>query len=557
MRFGKTAGHVFVMQGDLTRLGCDGWLLPVDGAINVRPHWTETVSSITDEWALPRHPEDWDEEPGAWGVPDNRVIAAERWPAELPPPWLTEVGRFGVPISWYVEGARQFLQRAVRWLSEGGRRFLQQRARPLLALPLVGTGWGGARRTSGKMVEHLLPVVYQQAQASGVDIVLVTREPADYAAAQAARRKYLRRQERDPWPELSAQLRGTADTLALRAARGELVTFIGAGVSFSAGLPDWDKLLLALAQGSGLNADQQQALARMGYLDRAQVLAHHFANRGGLGHAVARELGRHHCYALSHGFLASLPVSEVVTTNYDQLFEVASRATGRKLAVLPYAPTSGHDRWLLKMHGCVLRPEDIVLTREDYLRYDARRAALAGIVQALLITKHILFVGFSLNDDNFHRIADAVRQAIRPGSEDQAAPETGAPVGDSGEHFREPFGTCVTLFHNELFETLWKGDMAWVRMLRDDETRLTAPKWSERIPDAARRLEIFLDYLAFRTVGSEHLLQHRFSGSLTDNETELKRALLALAENPAAQRAPQWAQVERLLRSLGARDSDR
>jgi hypothetical protein len=29
----------------------------------------------------------------------------------------------------------------------------------------------------------------------------------------------------------------------------------------------------------------------------------------------------------------------------------------------------------------------------------SRRAALAGIVQALLVTRHMLFVGFSLRDD--------------------------------------------------------------------------------------------------------------------------------------------------------------
>ena len=30
----------------------------------------------------------------------------------------------------------------------------------------------------------------------------------------------------------------------------------------------------------------------------------------------------------------------------------------------------------------------------------------------MLITKHMLFVGFSLNDENFHRIMDAVRGAM-------------------------------------------------------------------------------------------------------------------------------------------------
>jgi hypothetical protein len=31
------------------------------------------------------------------------------------------------------------------------------------------------------------------------------------------------------------------------------------------------------------------------------------------------------------------------------------------------------------MHGCVNHKEDIVLTREDYHRYNQRRAALAGV----------------------------------------------------------------------------------------------------------------------------------------------------------------------------------
>lgn len=40
------------------------------------------------------------------------------------------------------------------------------------------------------------------------------------------------------------------------------------------------------------------------------------------------------------------------------------------------------------------------------MRYSTNRSALSGIVQSLLITRHMLFVGFSLKDDNFHRIID-------------------------------------------------------------------------------------------------------------------------------------------------------
>src|SRR5205814_2080317 len=111
----------------------------------------------------------------------------------------------------------------------------------------------------------------------------------------------------------------------------------------------------------------------------------------------------------------------------------AGSFTGSCSARLPRA-----YRWLLKMHGCVTRPDEIVLTREDYLRYDMRRQALAGIVQALLITHQMLFIGFSLTDDNFHRIVDAVRRAV---------------------HTRDTLGTALMLQRDPLLEDLWARDV--------------------------------------------------------------------------------------------------
>ena len=49
------------------------------------------------------------------------------------------------------------------------------------------------------------------------------------------------------------------------------------------------------------------------------------------------------------------------------------------------------------MHGCINHPEDIVLTRKDYIRYARKRAVLGGVLQSTLLTKHLLYIGFSLN----------------------------------------------------------------------------------------------------------------------------------------------------------------
>ncbi|HKB37873.1 MAG TPA: SIR2 family protein, partial [Gemmataceae bacterium] len=209
--------------------------------------------------------------------------------------------------------------------------------------------------------------------------------------------------------------------------RRELVLFLGAGVSQAAGLPSWSDLLKELA---GADLASHLDFRTLSPLDQARVVQARLPKDSTLGQAVASRLGATH-YSLAHALLAALPTMEAVTTNYDTLFEAASAAIRRRVDVLPYQAARGGRRWLLKLHGCVSRPGDIVLTREDYLRYDTSRAALAGLVQGLLITRHMLFVGFSLVDDNFHRIADAVRRAVK----------------------REPFGTSLSVAGNRLLRT--------------------------------------------------------------------------------------------------------
>ena len=207
---------------------------------------------------------------------------------------------------------------------------------------------------------------------------------------------------------------------------------------------------------------ERAALGRLNVLDQARIVETRLAAQGQrLGLAVRDQISTAEHYALAHSLLAALPVSEVVTTNYDRLFEMASRAAGHPVAVLPYQPVSGHGRWLLKMHGCVTHPHDIVLTREDYLRYADRRAALAGIVQALLITRHMLFVGFSLTDDNFQRIVDDVHKAIRGPEEHPTTPSS-------------PFGTALLLHRDPLLEELWRADLHLVSMDGDDGTASAA-----------------------------------------------------------------------------------
>ena len=352
---------------------------------------------------------------------------------------------------------------------------------------MVGVGRGGGAAQAGNIARQLWPALCEFTRDRQIDVALVMKHPAQYAAAQAVRSQY---QGDAAWPELDDALRAKADDLADRALRQELVLFLGAGVSQSAGLPSWNGLLRDLA---GQNLADNPDFRDLGALDQARVVQRRLPVGDHLGKAVADRVQSEH-YSLAHGLLAALPVQEVVTTNYDTLFEAASKAIRRPVDVLPYEQTGGGRRWLLKLHGCITHPEDIVLTREDYLRYDASLAALAGLVQGLLITRHMLFVGFSLGDDNFHRIADSVRRAVR----------------------REPFGTSLSVASNRLLKEIWSKDLDWVGL--------------GDLPASARLLEIFLDRLAARSVAAAaHLFDPNYAAILSTPEASLRDELAKLA----------------------------
>jgi hypothetical protein len=431
-----------------------------------------------------------------------------------------------------MDGVRQFLNE-VSSEPTAGPKWLR-RLKPLVAINIVGTGHGGQQWTAGEVVSHLLPVLYEAAERNDADIALVAYDGPALAAAQAARH-----QLGDPrsWHELEPSLLAEGQRLAAVASRGELALFLGAGVSASAGLPVWNGLLSTLAEKAGMSAEERKSLREFDPMDQAGIIEGRLGGTGRLQDAI-REVFTWNHYSLALAFLAALPVREVVTMNYDQLFEAACKVLEQPVSVLPHAIEPGAGRWLLKMHGCVSRSQDIVLTREDYLGYAKQRAALAGIVQALLITRHMLFVGFSLTDDNFHRIADAVRRAVR-----SSAQSTGEAT---------PFGTTLTLVRRPLVEELWKKDLRWVSMT-EPRSGAAETDWDRQVLEAARHLEIFLDYLLSQTRDAAHLLDDRYAAVLSPEEQELRAALDLFEDKltPKARQAPAWEQIARVLASLG------
>jgi SIR2-like domain len=509
------SGHVFVLRGDLTQLACDAWLLPTDFARWVEPYWLESLSPECLNCIKHAVSQEWPD--SARTMPVSGV--------DGPQPWLVMMGHNTGTVDWFFDGVDEFVERVA--VSFKGTPPRNGRSRHLAALPLVGTGKGGGASRKGEVARGLLPRLIQAAERHFVDLALVAFDDSSLTAAQRARELMIAQVR----SELTPSLREALGRLGGCARNGSLVLFLGAGVSQGAGLPGWKALLNELASSLGFDSVELERLGKLNHLDCATILERRALLQGaGLGHRAAERIKATNHYSLSHGLLACLPVQAMVTQNYDDLLEKASEGAGQPVAVLPYQPCDEADRrWLLKMHGCVHHPEDIVLRREDFLRYGGTRAALRGIVQTLLITRTMLFVGFSLEDPNFLQVVDDVRQAVH------------ADAGSAGM-----FGTALFLKPEPLLEEVWQGDLQLLAV-GDDKLDFS---------EAARQLEIFLDLLlAEGTSNTAHLMDNTFLNMLTEGEKEVRSELLELRKRlgPEARNTEAWQMVEQLMVRLGAK----
>jgi hypothetical protein len=113
-----------------------------------------------------------------------------------------------------------------------------------------------------------------------------------------------------------------------------------------------------------------------------------------------------HIATMFHQELATIfPIQNIVTTNWDNYFE---ETCGALPIVVPedYAFWSLPGRKVFKIHGSISNVGSIVATTADYDKcYRRLKTGIIGsTMQHLLATKSVVFVGYSLTDEDFSRI---------------------------------------------------------------------------------------------------------------------------------------------------------
>jgi hypothetical protein len=211
---------------------------------------------------------------------------------------------------------------------------------------------------------------------------------------------------------------------------GRLIFFCGAGISYPAGLPNFQGLVKAVYRNLGTDrtpfpneqlAYKQKQFDTTLHLLEQRVSGGRLAVRKALERALQPNISR--SATKTHEALLTLARNRggelrLVTTNFDRVFHAATKKIGQSFIehAAPLLPIPKDSRWnsLVFLHGLLPETEDdsalqnLVLTSGDFgLAYLTERWA-ARFVSELFRNHVVCFVGYSINDPILRYVMDAL-----------------------------------------------------------------------------------------------------------------------------------------------------
>jgi len=118
-------------------------------------------------------------------------------------------------------------------------------------------------------------------------------------------------------------------------------------------------------------------------------------------------------YAQEVELLSSLNVDGVITTNWDifieQLFPDYRTYIGQEELLFSNPQGIGE---IYKIHGCSTLPNSLVLTNDDYDKFNDKNTYLAAKLITLFVEHPIIFIGYSIADQNISSLLRAISSCI-------------------------------------------------------------------------------------------------------------------------------------------------
>ncbi|WP_146068877.1 hypothetical protein [Arthrobacter sp. ZGTC131] len=252
-------------HADILRLQCDAWLLPTDSCVRIRPCWAKAHPKLQQ---LAESSCD-----DLFRSGQSHAAAIHDWDQKSPRPVLTAVS---ADNQWspdvFAERLEAFVVAALGVLNAP----FNQRPDRLLAFPFFGTQGGGADNHRGAALRAILDTISELAIRYEVDIVRTLQGRSAYSLAQKLRREVI---NDSSWRSLGQHRHQKAKVLSQHARDGQLVPFLGAGVSVSPRASTWKALLGRLREGVSLQDFQISAFDSLGPFDPAAVLEQFYIDR--------------------------------------------------------------------------------------------------------------------------------------------------------------------------------------------------------------------------------------------------------------------------------------
>ena len=199
--------------------------------------------------------------------------------------------------------------------------------------------------------------------------------------------------------------------------KGEVVLWVGAGLSLYAGLPSGVQLREILYKGlTPLEKEEVGEESDLSHL--ADEICTLKGNRNYIVQTLKRIFTGNFLSTETHKVISQIPhFRNIITTNYDSLFE--SVYDNNKLNVIfsddhtPYIDDKKVN--LFKIHGDLSAPNSIIITESDYNNFfskDTEQNTIWSVIKGIIATKSILFIGYGLEDTNIQVIFNKIRNKI-------------------------------------------------------------------------------------------------------------------------------------------------
>lgn len=191
------------------------------------------------------------------------------------------------------------------------------------------------------------------------------------------------------------------------------VIYVGAGVSISAGFPDWKKLIDEILTPLEKEKKYNLRLARKFYEANDFVMAAELIDSqtdDRLSKFIGEKFKVRHDPSPIHYELGRIPFSFAITTNFDKLLENALEASSFTWSNINdfFKHIKQNEFRILKTHGDTEISKSYIIKKKDFTTISQNRV-LSSHIATFLALNTFLFVGSSLRDPDLLNVLETAK----------------------------------------------------------------------------------------------------------------------------------------------------